>query len=91
MSPRRSSGPMPASALCSRGVACATVLTPGFRIVLRDAFGGLHRVHASSDGVMRWAGEAVVIGKVVSVEGAAIVLGDVEGRPRDTGRRSGRR
>ena len=61
------------------GVACATVLTPGFRIVLRDAFGGLHRVHASSDGVLRWAGEAVVIGKVVSVEGAAIVLGDVEG------------
>ena len=61
------------------GVVCASVLTPGYRIVLRDAFGGLHRVHASSDGVMRWAGEAVVIGKVVSVEGAAIVLSDIEG------------
>ena len=61
------------------GVACATVLTPGFRVVLRDALGGQHRVHANSDGVMRWAGEAVVSGTVVAVEGAAIVLGDLEG------------
>ena len=61
------------------GVACAAVLTPGFRVVLRDALGGLHRVHASSDGVMRWAGEAVVSGTVEAVEGAVIVLGDLEG------------
>ena len=61
------------------GVACAAALTPGFRIVLRDAFAGLHRVHASSDGVMRWAGEAIVSGTVVAVEGSSIVLGDVEG------------
>ena len=33
------------------GVGCAAVLTPGFRIVLRDTFGGLHRIHASADGV----------------------------------------
>ena len=61
------------------GVACAAALTPGFRIVLRDAFAGRHRVHASSDGVMRWAGEAIVSGTVVAVEGSSIVLGDVEG------------
>lgn len=61
------------------GVACATVLTAGFRIVLRDALGGTHRVHASGDGVMRWAGEAVVEGTVAGVEGAAILLEDVEG------------
>ena len=61
------------------GVACAAALTPGFRIVLRDAFGGRHRVHASNDGVMRWVGEAIVGGTVVAVEGASIVLGDVEG------------
>ncbi len=61
------------------GVACATVLTPGFRVVLRDALGGLHRVHMSDGGVMRWAGEAVVSGTVESVEGASIRLRDLEG------------
>ena len=61
------------------GVACAAVLTPGFRIVLRDALGGTHRVHASRDGVMRWVGEAIVGGVVAGVEGSAILLEDVEG------------
>ena len=61
------------------GVACAAALTPGFRIVLRDALGGTHRVHASNDGVMRWVGEAIVSGTVVAVEGASIVLSDIEG------------
>ena len=61
------------------GVGCAAVLTPGFRIVLRDTFGGLHRIHASADGVMRWTGTAIVSGTVVAVEGAAIVLNDIEG------------
>lgn len=61
------------------GVACAAVLTPGFRVVLRDALGGLHRVHVGSGGVMRWAGEAVVSGAVVAVEGASILLEDLEG------------
>ncbi len=61
------------------GVACAAVLTPGFRVVLRDALGGRHRVHVGDGGVMRWAGEAVVGGTVVAVEGAAILLEDIEG------------
>ncbi|MYB41304.1 MAG: hypothetical protein F4X76_03750 [Chloroflexi bacterium] len=61
------------------GVACAAVLTPGFRVVLRDALGGAHRVHIGGDGVMRWAGEAVVSGTVVAVEGASILLEDLEG------------
>ena len=61
------------------GVACAAVITPGFRVVLRDALGGLHRVHVGDGGVMRWAGEAVVGGTVVAVEGAAILLEDIEG------------
>ena len=61
------------------GVACAAVLTPGFRVVLRDALGGTHRVHASGDGVMRWAGEAVVSGTVAGVEGSAILIEDIEG------------
>ena len=61
------------------GVACAAVLTPGFRVVLRDALGGLHRVHIGDGGVMRWAGEAVVVGTVEAVEGASIRLRDLEG------------
>ncbi len=61
------------------GVACAAVLTPGFRVVLRDALGGRHRVHVGDGGVMRWAGEAAVSGTVVTVEGAAILLEDIAG------------
>ncbi len=61
------------------GVVCAAVQTPGFRVLLRDALGGRHRVHAGGDGVMRWAGEAVLSATIVAVEGAAIRLGDLEG------------
>ena len=61
------------------GVACAAVLTPGFRVLLRDALGGLHRVHVGDGGVMRWAGEAIVGGTVEAVEGASIRLRDLEG------------
>ena len=65
--------------LAQPGVACAAVLTPGFRIVLRDALGGLHRVHANDGGVMRWAGAAAVVGTVAGVEGSAVLLVDIEG------------
>ena len=60
------------------GVACAEVLTPGFRVVLSDAFDGLHRVHADASGRLRWAGESVTSGTIVAVEGAAITL-DLDG------------
>ena len=60
------------------GVACAEVLTPGFRVVLSDAFDGLHPLHADASGRVRWAGESVTSGTIVAVEGAAITL-DLDG------------
>ena len=56
------------------GVFCTQALVPGFRIVLRDAFDGLHRIHAGTQGAVRWAGEAVVSGTIVAVQGAAITI-----------------
>ena len=62
------------------GVLCTLALVPGFRIVLRDAFDGLHRVHASTQGAVRWAGEAVVSGTIAAVEGAAITIDAPDGQ-----------
>jgi hypothetical protein len=56
------------------GVSCIQVLTPGFRVVLSDAFDGLHRVHAGPAGELRWAGEAVATGEVSAVQGAAVTI-----------------
>ena len=61
------------------GVLCTQALTPGFRVVLRDAFDGLHRVHAGTGGAIRWAGERVVSGAIVAVEGAAVTIDAPDG------------
>ncbi len=62
------------------GVACAEVLTPGFRVLLVDAFDGVHAVHLGRGGRGVWEGEVTVTGSVTSVDAAAGRLTlDVEG------------
>ena len=61
-------------------VFCTQALVPGFRIVLRDAFDGLHRIHAGTRGAVRWAGEAIVSGTIVAVQGAAITIDAADGQ-----------
>ena len=62
------------------GVACTQALAPGFRVVLRDDFDGLHRVHASADGrVVRWAGERVVTGAIVASTRDALTIATTGG------------
>lgn len=62
------------------GVACAEVLTPGFRVLLADAFDGAHAVHLDRGGHGLWAGEVTVTGSVMSVDAAAGRLTlDIEG------------
>jgi len=62
------------------GVACAEVITPGFRVLLVDAFDGAHAVHLGHGGRGVWAGEVRVTGSVTSVDAAAGRLTlDVEG------------
>lgn len=64
------------------GEACAQVATPGLRVVLRDALGGVHAVHADSGGErLRWAGEQRARGTIITVDTRAQrVTIDVEGR-----------
>lgn len=51
------------------GAACASVQTPGFRVLLRDGLGGLHAVHSAADGGdARWAGEAQARGVLTSLD-----------------------
>ncbi len=46
--------------------ACTQALVPGFRVVIRDGYGGLHTAHGDADGrVVRWVGERVVTGTIV--------------------------
>ncbi len=54
--------------------ACAAAPTPGFRVVLRDAFGHAHGVHAAAGGAVRWRGEETATGEVASVAGGAIAI-----------------
>ena len=51
------------------GAACASVQTPGFRVLLRDGLGGLHAVHSAADGGdARWAGEVQARGVLTSLD-----------------------
>ena len=51
------------------GTVCASVITPGFRVLLRDRLGGLHAVHLNAaSGDARWAGEARAQGTVTNVD-----------------------
>lgn len=61
------------------GVACAEILTPGFRVVLRDAFDGIHGVHGSTLGQARWRGEATDGGTIVAVHGGSITIAGEDG------------
>lgn len=58
----------------SPNAVCAAVLTPGYRVVLLDAFGHAHGVHASAGGLVRWRGEETATGEIAAVAGAAITL-----------------
>jgi hypothetical protein len=54
------------------GTVCAAVITPGFRVLLRDRAGGLHAVHLdAARGDARWAGEARAQGAITHVDRAA--------------------
>jgi hypothetical protein len=67
------------------GTVCATVITPGFRVLLRDPLGGLHTLHLDAgSGNARWAGETRTGGTVVAVDRAAQRLTfDAGGRSRE--------
>ncbi len=54
------------------GVVCASAVTPGFKVLLRDPTGGTHAVHSDATGSRaRWAGEATVRGVVETIDQAA--------------------
>jgi hypothetical protein len=54
------------------GTVCASVVTPGFRVLLRDRMGGLHAVHLDAgSGDARWAGEARAEGAMTQLDRAA--------------------
>ena len=53
---------------------CAAVLTPGYRVVLSDAYGNVHGVHAAVGGLVRWRGEETATGEVASAAGGAIAI-----------------
>ena len=66
-------------------VACAEILTPGFRVVLRDAFDNVHGVHGSTLGQLRWRGETVANGTIAAVDGSSLTIevdGEVDGEQR---------
>ncbi len=64
------------------GETCAQVATPGLRVVLRDALGGVHSLHGDSGGRRaRWAGEQRARGTVTAIDTRAQRLTlDVDGR-----------
>lgn len=66
-----------------RPMLCTQALVPGFRVVLADAFGGLHAVHGGERGIFVWAGYKQAIGSVLSYDAGARVL--TLGLGRDTG------
>jgi len=50
-------------------IACTQVVTPGFRVRLRDALGAAHTVHTDANGSrIRWAGEASASGIVTAID-----------------------
>ena len=61
------------------GVACTEILTPGFQVVLRDAFDGVHAIHGSTLGQARWRGEATASGTIAAVQGGSITIADEDG------------
>lgn len=64
------------------GTVCAAVATPGFRVLLRDPFGGAHSVHsATASGHARWAGEVRVRGAIAALDtaGGRVTLRTADG------------
>jgi len=51
--------------------ACAQVVVDGYRVVLADAFDGVHTVHLDGDGTADWAGENAAAGTVIDVDSGA--------------------
>jgi hypothetical protein len=66
--------PNPCIGINQPGVFCAQVLTPGFRIELRDSFDNVHGVHGTTLGEIRWRGESVISGTVVAIESSMITI-----------------
>jgi hypothetical protein len=64
--------PSPCLGVDYPGEVCAAVITPGFRVLLRDRPGGMHAVHLDAgSGGARWAGEARAEATVTSVDRSA--------------------
>lgn len=62
------------------GRLCAQVITPGWRVLLLDAFDGSHTPHLDGAGNAAWAGEVVASGVVLAVDDVAgRVTLDVDG------------
>ena len=62
------------------GAACTQALVPGFRVVLRDPFGGLHRAHGGDDGrVVRWVGERILLGTIADATRDSITMTTADG------------
>jgi hypothetical protein len=60
--------------LTRRGVACADVETPGFRVTLLDAFDNPHSVHLDARGGAVWSGLEPLRGVVSSVDALAATV-----------------
>ena len=61
------------------GMACAQVVTPGYRVVLRANSGSLHEVRTGMSGVTAWAPQAT-IHATVEQPGATLALIDAGGK-----------
>lgn len=62
------------------GIACPQAEpTPGFRIVLRDAFDGLHTIHAAAAAGALWVGASTIGGTITALEGSAITVAADDG------------
>lgn len=64
------------------GVACAQVVTPGFRVVLRYDTGSTHEVHTGRGGLAVWVAQQTLRATIREPEqpGAPLSLTDAEGR-----------
>ena len=61
------------------GIGCDDALTPGFRIVLRDRFDGLHTIHSAESGAALWVGEDEAEGVIAALAGNEITIEPDEG------------
>jgi hypothetical protein len=64
-------------------IACADVLTPGFRVSLADALGHRHTIHADTSGSFTWVGEERIEGDLAGLAvGSGVLTVRIDGAER---------